>query len=96
MVSLCLGMLKCVISRCVQEETVHVLLLDSLQACVGGIKADDSQNCSTSWGKAFAIVSPLWFILFFFLMCFKLIFGLGIFCFLGFARVGFLSFLCMC
>lgn len=44
MVSLCLGMLKCMIARCVQEETVHVLLLDSLQACVGGIKADDSQN----------------------------------------------------
>lgn len=56
------------ISRCVQEETVHVLLLDSLQACVGGTKADDSQNSAAQLpgGKAFAIVSLLVVYLIFF------------------------------
>lgn len=91
MVSLCLGMLKCVISRCVQEETVHVLLLDSLQACVGGAKADDSQNSAAQLPgeRPLPLYPHCGLSYFFFLMCFKLIFGLGIFCFLGFARVRF-------
>lgn len=42
MVSLCLGMQECIIKQCVKEETVHTLLLDSLQMCVRDIKADDS------------------------------------------------------
>lgn len=68
MVSLCLGMLKCVISRCVQEETVHVLLLDRLQACVGGTKADDSQNSAAQLPgeRPLPLYPHLWFSCYFF------------------------------